>query len=308
MTRVAPHALVIAGTLSVVCLTTGRANAGGPDDATKEAARQAYDRGAAAYDAGDYARAMAELSRADELFPSDIALELALKAAVKGDDARTAVVLANRADQRSKGGSLGAAVAAARTKMAGRTGTVSVACPGRAACTAKIDDKDLPAGEAYVVLVGQHRVVIEGGGAPREAYDVRVDPDATLVVKAQPPPAVPPPAGPPRAREQPPESPRSGISPVWFWFGAGLTAVVGGVAIASGLDTRAKHDDFAAHPSADAQQAGLDAQLRTNLLAGGAGLAGVVTAVVGLVFVQWSSPASSSTANATNAMNAKAVF
>src|SRR4051794_10708566 len=123
---------ILAGTLGVVCLvTSGRASATGPDEATKEAARQAYDRGAAAYDAGEYARATSELSRADELFPSDIALELALKAAVKGDDARTAIVLANRADHRSQAGTLGAAAQAARTKMAGRTGTVSVTCPGR---------------------------------------------------------------------------------------------------------------------------------------------------------------------------------
>ena len=48
-----------------------------------EGARAAYDRGAAAYDAGNYELAASELTRADDLAPNDIALELALKAAVK---------------------------------------------------------------------------------------------------------------------------------------------------------------------------------------------------------------------------------
>src|SRR4051794_29326385 len=117
------RALGVASSIGLACvLAAGSANAGGPpDEATKEAARQAYDRGAAAYDAGDYARATAELTRADELFASDVALELALKAAVKGDDPRAAMVLAARADKRARGGTLAAASQAARAKMAGRT-------------------------------------------------------------------------------------------------------------------------------------------------------------------------------------------
>jgi hypothetical protein len=269
------------------------------DEATLDAARQAYDRGAAAYDAADYPKAASELARADELFANDVAIELAIKAAMKSDDARTAITLAARAERRTRSGTLGAAAVAARTKMAGRTGTVNVICPGRTWCVAKLDGKDLPPSEPYVVLVGQHKVVIEGGEAPRESYDVRVDPDAAIVIRALPPPVAgvgpkrPAEEGPARAADRAPsESPsrNSGISPTWFWVGVGLTAALGGAAIASALDTQSKHDDFRASPSPELQQAGLDAQLRTNLLAGGAGFAAVASAVVGVFFVGWSSP------------------
>lgn len=300
------RAVVVASSIGLACvLAAGDASAGSPDEATKEAARQAYDRGAAAYDAGDYARATAELTHADELFASDVALELALKSAVKGDDPLAAMTLAARADKRARGGTLAAAAQAARAKMAGRTGTVNVTCPGRATCLAKIDGKDVPANEPYVVLAGPHRVIIEGGGAPREAYDVRVDSDAAVVVKALVPvPVIGPPPGPrpasePASRAEPRSS---GISPAWFFVGLGVTAVVGGITIASALDTRKKHDEFQTRPSMQAQQAGLDAQLRTNLLTGGTAVAAVTTALLGLLFVQWSSSPSPSSSGAYTAV------
>src|SRR5688572_108186 len=89
-----------------------------------DAAKRAYDRGAAAYDSGDYAVAAAELTRADEIVASDVTLELALRAAVKADDPRLSMRLVDRAEGRTKSASLTAAADAAKAKMAPRTGRV----------------------------------------------------------------------------------------------------------------------------------------------------------------------------------------
>jgi hypothetical protein len=155
--------------------------------------------------------------------------------------------------------------------------------------------------EPHVVLVGEHKVIIDGGGAPRESYDVRVDPEATIVVKALPIAAAT--IGPPRrsTEDRPAVAPASaashdnGISSAWFWVGIGVTAVLGGAAIASALDTQSKHEQFRSSPTPDLRDDGTNAQLRTNLLAGGAGFAAVASTVLAVFFVGWSSPDASST-------------
>jgi len=295
----------LAGAIALACaIGTSDAHA---DETNVEAARRAYDRGAQAYDVGDYPRAAAELSRADELAASDVALELAIKAALKADDPRTAITLAARAEKRSRSATLAAAAQGARTKMAGRTGTVTIMCAERSACTAMIDAKDVPVGEPQVVVVGGHRVLIESAGARREEYDVRIDPDAVIVVNGLPLASAA--LGPAQPRSTGRESPAkkaaadssNGISPVWFWLGVGLTTVVSGAALVSAIDTRGKHEDFQSDPSPALQQSGLDAQLRTNLLAGGAGFSGLATLVVGLLFVDWRSSRAAQPARATPA-------
>lgn len=266
------------------------------DQATLDAARQAYDRGAAAYDAKDYPRAATELAKADELMANDVALELAIKAAVKADDPRLAMTLAARGARRSNAG-VAAAAEQARQKMAGKTGTVIVMCPMRPSCNATVDGEAVHAGSPHIVLIGDHNVVVEGGGGPRDVLLAKVAPDGVAEVRASAPSsggssatpvAILPP---PRARdEQAPveRSPSSsGISPAWFWVGVGLTAVLGGATIASAVDTSNKHESFLALPTEELQSNGLDAQLRTNLLAGSTGLAGVATIVVGAFFVKW---------------------
>jgi len=296
------HALAITCALSLAW--SARAHA---DQATLDAARQAYDRGAASYDAKDFPRAAVELARADELMANDVALELAIKAAVKADDPRLAMTLAARGARRSNAG-VAAAAEQARQKMAGRTGTVIVMCPLRPACNPTVDGEPVHAGAPHIVLIGDHSVVIEGGGGPRDVLTAKVAPDGVVEMRASAPPsagAAPAPSPvailpPPRARDEQPRteqaSATSGLSPVWFWIGAGATAVLGAVTIGSAVDTQSKHESFRTAPTADLQNAGLDAQLRTNLLAGGTGLAGIATIITGAFFVRWTAEPSTSQA------------
>lgn len=291
-------ALALTCAISIAYASTAHA-----DQATLDAARQSYDRGAAAYDAKDYPRAAVELAKADELMANDVALELAIKAAVKADDPRLAMTLASRGARRSNAG-VAAAAEQARQKMAGRTGTVIVMCPMRPSCSATVDGEAVHAGAPHIVLIGDHNVVVEGGGGPRDVLVAKVPPDGVAEMRASAPSdggATPLSILPPtRARDQQPKtepaSTSSGISPVWFWLGVGVTAALGAATIGSAVDTQSKHEAFLATPSEELQNLGLDAQLRTNLLAGSTGLAGVATIIVGAFFVKWKSDPSTSQA------------
>lgn len=265
------------------------------DSKDLEGARAAYDRGAAAYDAGDYKLAASELTRADDLAPNDIALELALKAAVKAEDARLAMALSRKADARQATGSLAAARDAARSKMAPRTGQVLVSCSPGTLCTATMDGAPYPVGVSTYVLVGDHRVVIDTSGH-REAFAVRVDAFAAIDVTARGAAVtspVPPRVEPSPGEDRPKES--SGLSPAWFFGAAGITTILGASAIVSAVDLSSKHDEFNARPSEQGSVAGEDAQLRTNVLFGAVAVSAVATAALGIFFTRWSSerPASS---------------
>ncbi len=76
-----------------------------------------------------------------------------------------------------------------------------------------------------------------------------------------------------------------GISPGWFFAGLGVTAALGGGAIASGVDTLAKHAAF--ERGEDVSSAGQAAQLRTNVLLFSCAGAGVATAAIGIFAVNW---------------------
>ena len=256
-----------------------------------DGARSAYDRGAAAYDAGDYKLAASELTRADDLAPNDVALELALKAAVKADDARLAMALSRKADARQATGSLAAARDAARSKMAPRTGQVLVACAPSTSCTATMDGGPYPVGVSTYLLVGDHRVVVDTNGH-KEAFAVRVDPFAAIDVVAKGPAvtsAVPPSAEPAKPSDG------GGLAPGWFFGAAGLTALLGAGTIVSAVDTRSKFEEFSTRPSEQLSRDGEDAELRTNVLIGVVAVSAVATAAIGIFFTRWSTerPASS---------------
>lgn len=78
-----------------------------------------------------------------------------------------------------------------------------------------------------------------------------------------------------------------GLSPTLFYVGLGVTAVVGGVTLWSGLDTNKARDEYDADPTPEGLDEGRAKQSRTNLLLGATAVAGVGTAVVGLFLTNW---------------------
>jgi hypothetical protein len=289
------------GGVAICLLFAGRAWA--QDDTAVAQARESYDRGAAAYDGKDYAKAAIELARADELVPNVTVLELALQAAIRAHDAPTVMSLVERVEKRvPESTPLYAQARAARAKLAKEAGTIRPLCPPPSVfCTATIDGHLAVIGARRWVSPGEHTVEMTADGA-LEKQTVHVTGAASVDVgptppapkppasAAAPPPAVTPRSPPPAPTTQPARPARrdDGLSPVWFWAATAATVGLGAATLWSGLDTQSKHDAFTAHPSAAAQADGRDAQLRTNILAVVTAGAALATAATGIFAVSWS--------------------
>ena len=274
------------------------ARAEAPEAPTR--ARDAYERGTAAYARGDFAAAAREFAGADALLPNATALQAALDAALRADDPVIGMELLDRARRAPAVGELAALVKTARARFAGRTGRVRVTC-GTASCLGAIDGVAVDVATAVYARVGPHTVTVQSDGkSEQRLVEVRAD----ELVEVTPGPASPtvslpaPSPSAPRAGESPPPpspSRQRVVAPVWFYTGIGLTAVLAGATIASGLDAASQHASFvragcdrAAFARCDrASSDGASAQLRTNVLLGVSAGIGVVSAALGIFFVKW---------------------
>lgn len=140
-------------------------------------------------------------------------------------------------------------------------------------------DLELSPGERVELRVGERS----------RRIDVVVVPDAAPVGTA----ALKTPAPAPLPAPVPPSS--SSLSPVWFYSAAGATAVLGGLTVWSGLNTKGAHDDYERDlPTLSQAQAdervrdGHSRERRTNLLLAGSIVCGAGTAVLGLWLVDFS--------------------
>lgn len=86
------------------------------------------------------------------------------------------------------------------------------------------------------------------------------------------------------------------LPPVVFWTAAGVTAVLGGITVWSGLNTSAKNDayeDYARQPDATSRETlrayndATSAETRTNVLLACTGVAAVATLAIGVLFTDW---------------------
>jgi hypothetical protein len=272
-------------------------------------ARAAYDRGVRANAVGDHAGAARAFAEADALAPQPASLEAALESAMKADDALLGAELVDRADGRAPDAGLRLSLEAARKRFAKRTGKIKVECRGETRCLAAVDGAAAAdARKPIYVAAGPHAVVVQRGDERIERL-VEVKPDGVVVVStvttstagsASPPPSSGATSGPqPATGPTPPNEDVHGISRGWFFVGLGLTAVVGGVTVVSGLDAVAKHDRFKTGNCAsggsgelpvdcgEMSDAGKRAQTRTNVLLGAKALLAVTTAAIGIFAVRW---------------------
>jgi hypothetical protein len=239
----------------------------------QERAAELYDQGAAAYDAGDYDRALRALREADALAPNDIVLQLALQAALQSTQPVTAMDTAERAERRSaKFPQLRQRI---HQRFARDVGRVRVVCRS---CRPSIDGAPATPGVARFVSLGQHEVSAFSGGRVR-SYSVHVNAGAVSELRID--------ESAPPAQRTLAEPGRGGVSPAWFWLGVGVTAAVAGGTALSALDTRDRHEAFERAPTERNAEAGRGSQRRTNWLAAGSALAAAGTAVVGIVVVDW---------------------
>jgi hypothetical protein len=268
---------------SVLCLGVLLALLGAPrileaaEPDNVSVARAAYDRGARAFNAGQYVAAAREFSVADELAPNPVALRFALQAVLFLDDPVLGMTLVQRAGGRNAP-ELDRLVVDARAKFAHRVGRITLTGPEASVRLARIDGA--PVTRTTWVTPGTHAIEWQGGGL----RSVHVEADDDLEISAPRPPE--PPAPPPPATEGTPAG--SGISPAWFWVGVALTTIGGVATLGSGLDTVSKHRTFADDPNSQTQSQGESAQLRTNIFIGATALCAVTTAAIGLFATRWS--------------------
>jgi hypothetical protein len=301
-------------------LVAGEAAAQRPGSTDASRARDAFERGSAAYRLGDYARAAAEYARADALDPNPAALRAALDAATLADDPVLGEELIERAEHMPGDAPGARTLDAARARFAHRTGRVVVRCPAGRACLATMDSVAFDPSQPKIVVAGLHTVAVQSDGAP-EPHIINVAADAVVEVVARPPaPASPPPSAPssPAPASSPPllatpgpasaphETRSTGLPPVVFFVALGVTVVAGGVTTWSALDTRSQHATFdgqcTTHPTASCeslQSQGESAQTRTNVLLAVSGALAVTTATLGLL-VHWGGPRGETIALAAN--------
>lgn len=259
------------------------------DSSESTRARDAYDRGIAAFQRGEFAAAAREFATADALVPSRVALHAALDAAIRADDPVLGIELLDRVARAPTDAALETTARDARAKFARRTGRVSVVC-GASPCRATIDGAAVDGGARVVLRVGPHVAIVESDGR-RERRDVDVPPDDTVVLSPSGVGVAAPPPTRPRAS--------GGVSPVWVYFGIGATAIVGGLGIASGIDTAKKHSNFV-NAGCDrggpgcltSANDGSSAQTRTNVLLGVTAALAVTTAAIAIFAVRWKKDAS----------------
>ena len=269
-----------------IVMLTGRADAETPDH--RADARAAYDGASLAFQRGDFAVAAREFARADALEPNDVALGQALDSALRSESAALALNLAERTRERAVGADIEAKAAEARTTFTDRATEIVVHCDD---CDDRIDGEAI-AGPTWVDP-GTHEVTMRRGS---RVDRIVVDAVGGNVVDVRPPPI---PRSAPKApivlRQVVPERSPRVVSPWVFAVAAGVTAVAGGLTIASAVDTASTHRDFMADPNAQMSNDGRASETRTNVLLGITSAAAVSTAVLGVVFVRWTSPKHAST-------------
>jgi hypothetical protein len=79
----------------------------------------------------------------------------------------------------------------------------------------------------------------------------------------------------------------SGLSPAVAFVGIGITAVLGGLTIWSGLDTLSARDEYVAKPTQRAYDDGVGLERRTNLFIGATAVAGAATLGIALFATRW---------------------
>lgn len=264
-------------------------------DGEVDAARQNYEHGAEAYDAGNFQEAAEAFARADELSPHPVALEYALRAAMRAERAVLVMQLVERAESRTRAEPLALVAAQARRAFERKAGRILVRCHAEERCKSfTIDGLPATTAAARWVEPGTHVVVIQLGDT-RETRHVIVEGGRDVQLE-------PNQVSPTRPANQPVQTPtplvsgdtrRTGWSPTWFWMGVGTTAALGAATAISGADTLRKHSTFENDPTDENQESGRGAQTRTNLLLGATALAALTTAAVGAFAVDWDDPGES---------------
>ena len=264
----------------------------------RQAAAEAYDRGTAAYLARDFAEAGHWFETAHRMAPAAPALIQAVRAYERAGRELRAATLALRLTLTYADNPQAVEVADPIIERArSRYVQVEIACD---ACTVELDGVLQSSQSFFVEPDDDHEVVayFEQGerresvnGAAGEHVELSFDAPGESI------------AGPARGSTPlageltfagdtgtPPTDPEesgTGLSPVYFFVGLGLTAGAAGAAVWSGLDAMDGVAAYEEHPTPEALEQGQQKELRTNLLVGAGAALALATIGLALFGTDW---------------------
>lgn len=271
------------------------------DDAAREEAKEAYDRGLDAHKHGEMARAAKEFAAADALSPSPQALQAALDAAIDADDVALGAELLERAKREPATPGLAASITAATMKFNARAGRLKIVCPAQATCSAKVDDSPVGVGRVIWVPVGQRTVSVSVDGRSSVNKVVEIGAETPLEMTAAKELTAKPGTYGADASDDPTKPPpsrttqREGLSPVVFYASAGVTAALAGFTTFLMLRTSSVHGDFddkgctrvQTKECMDLADSGKSSQSAANIALVFTGVAALATVAIGVGFTNW---------------------
>ncbi len=254
----------------------------------------------------EYEEAATHFENAFFAAPNPAELRSAIRARREtGQNARAATLAA--IGKRKYGSDAALGKVADETIAAARPKVYEIHVTSPEECNVAVDAKVVTAEKAtdfrFFVDPGKHELFV--GWSEERSTKVSVDATAGA---SQDLTLTPPPPPPPSANARkvdsvftsgaaPESSSSKPFGPAVFFVGLGLTAVGAGVTVWSGIDTQnnpgtsaVKADCVGQGTSCPQYQQGLSSQLRTNVLIAATGGVGLITAVVGIFFTQWSHP------------------
>jgi len=298
-----------AGWLSLVAMMSwsAMAMAAAPDAERLKTAAEEFDAGRRAFKIRDFENSAAHFENADRDAPSPEALQSAMRAWKEGNQpARAATLAALGLSRYPEPGLFSNYARQLLASVEKSLNKVSIACTPE--CSVIVDNKVMPFAESsasvFYVEAGPHTVVAGWPDNRHQSQQVTGAPGGSTNLAFEAPPVAekPPPAivatttgAEPAADVAPPETSKP-LPPYVFFVGAGVTAVLGGVTIWSGIDTinNPGKDAIARNcappnnnTSCPEYQLGIQHQTRTNVLIAATGVAGLATAALGVFFTDW---------------------
>ena len=260
-----------------------------------------YDAGRRAFTDAKFEEAAIHFENAYHDAPRAEALRNAIRARKEAKQLARAATLAALAESRyADDASTMVLVHETLTESAPKLHKVTLVCSP--ACGVTADGRAVALDDApklaFYLSPGAHDLVVSWPGDRLKAAKVNAVAGGEEQLNIDAPPiALTAVVGPVGYAEPPPVAPKDKpLGPVIFFIGAGLTLVGGGATIVSGIDAKnnpgvdaVKRDCAGMGETCATYQKGRDAQFRTNVILGATIGAGVLTAVVGTFFTQWSS-------------------
>jgi hypothetical protein len=260
-----------------------------PADRAKAAA--AYDRGLRLFDAARYQEAARAFVEADQLVPNSEVLSSAMAAARKANEHLLVLEIAERALAREASDpKLAGAARAALSEAEAHLARVELGCEP-APCSLMIEGEQADGGRHYL-LPGTHlftatyapptervdqRASLEAGSLYRISLVARRAPPVQGEASRAPVRPVPNAAVQPQARLAPETPGRKPLKPWQLYAAGGVTIVLGGITVWSGLDALSRVDHYKATRASGDRSSARESIRRTDWLLVGTALAAAVS-------------------------------